>query len=348
LRLSGVRTKDAAFGAVGVVLAIIWLVAAIRVWPAIAPSARATPTPRPSSPIEVVRLNGSVAISAGGDIYVIRDAQMTRIASGGGRHDPALSADGTKLAFTLDQTIDGNRNFDGQTVPAHLAYSNVMARATSGGADEMLVNGLQKREANGFHVVEFESQPAWSADGSAIAFISDGGAGADLQVLTTATKRIATLSQGSVLADPAWAPDGKTIAVTTYTQGSPAILLVSADGRSEGERLKIARDGDVYRPSYSPDGKWLIATLRSSRGNDLIAVDLSTTRVVDLTSDGKSWGGVFSPDGTQVAFLRETDGAIDLYAMDVKDALAGGAPKPSQQVTHDGRIDGTSRPSWSR
>jgi Tol biopolymer transport system component len=326
----------------------VWLVAAIRVWPAIAPAPRATPTPRPSGDVEVVRLAGRVAVSAGGEVFVIADGRMTRIGSGAGRHDPALSADGTKIAFTLDQNIDGNRVFDGQTVPAHLAYSNVVWRNTSGGAEETLVNGLQKRDPTGFHVVEFESQPAWSPDGAAVAFISDGGAGAELQIITLATKRIAMLSQGSVLADPAWAPDGKTIAVTTYTQGTPALLLVAVDGRSPGERLRIAREGEVYRPSYSPDGKWIVATLRSTRGNDLVAVEVATTRVVDLTSDGKSWGGVFSPDGTQVAFLREHDGGIDLFAIDVREALAGGSPKAGQQVTRDGRLDGTSRPSWSR
>jgi len=65
-----------------------------------------------------------------------------------------------------------------------------------------------------------------------------------------------------------------------------------------------------------------------------------------LTNDGRSWNGVFSPDGKQLAFLREKDGAIDLYSMDLADALTGGSPKPAIKLTRGEGIDGASRPAW--
>lgn len=343
------RVKELAFGVVGVALAVGWLVLAVRLWPAISPSARPTTTPRPSGEVGVVNVAGRIAVAAGGDLLVLRGGRMSPLADGGGRRDPALSPDGTRVAYSLRGSIDGKRVFEGQTVPAHLEYASVVVRGTASGNDETLVDGVQRRDPNGFHQVEFETQPAWSPDGAQLAFISDDGGGADLEVLTLATKRIATLSQGSVLADPAWSPDGKTIAVTTYTSGTAGILFVPVDGRTQAKRLALKRDGDPYRPSYSPDGRWLLATLRTDRGNDLVAIELATDRVVDLTSDGRSWGGVFSPDGASVAFLREHDGAIDLFVLEVADALrTAAAPKAAAQVTRDGRLDGTSRPSWSR
>jgi Tol biopolymer transport system component len=75
-------------------------------------------------------------------------------------------------------------------------------------------------------------------------------------------------------------------------------------------------------------------------------VQVSSGRDVTLTSDGKSWNGVFSPDGRQLAFLRERDGVIDLYFMDLGDALSGGSPKPAVKLTRGEGIDGASRPAW--
>jgi Tol biopolymer transport system component len=161
--------------------------------------------------------------------------------------------------------------------------------------------------------------------------------------------RISTLSIGSNLADPSWAPDGKTIAVTSYTLGAPRILLVPTDGRVATPQ-KMSADGEAYRPSYSSDGKWLIYTLRHpTGGNDVHAIEVATGRDVALTSDGKSWNGVFSPDATSIAFMRETNGAIDIYAMELGGALSGGAAaKGPIKLTRGEGIDGESRIAWGK
>jgi Tol biopolymer transport system component len=67
---------------------------------------------------------------------------------------------------------------------------------------------------------------------------------------------------------------------------------------------------------------------------------------IALTSDGQSWNGVFSPDGKQMAFLREKDGVIDLYSMDLGEALTGGSSKSAVKLTRGEGIDGASRPAW--
>jgi Tol biopolymer transport system component len=72
----------------------------------------------------------------------------------------------------------------------------------------------------------------------------------------------------------------------------------------------------------------------------------TSSKDIALTNDGKSWNGVFSPDGKQMAFLREKDGVIDLYSMDLGDALTGGSPKSAIKLTRGEGIDGASRPAW--
>jgi len=235
---------------------------------------------------------------------------------------------------------------DGQVVPAHLRFSNVVSRSASGGTETVLINGLVKADS-GFHLVTWFDSPALSPDGKRIAVVADAGSGSsDLELFDAQSgKQVVPLSQGSNLADPAWSPDGKTIAVTSYTLGTPRLLLVPSDGRAS---IPLATpDGEPYRASYSPDGAWLVYTLRHEGKNDLHAVQMSGTKKdVVLTNDGKSWNGVFSPDGKQLAFLREKDGVIDLYSMDLADALAGGSPKSAIKLTRGEGIDGASRPAW--
>ena len=187
-----------------------------------------------------------------------------------------------------------------------------------------------------------------SPDGKRVAVVADYGQGySDLMLYDAQTgKQAVPLSVGSNLADPAWSPDGKMVAVTSYTLGNPRLLLVPADGRASVP--VTTPEGEPYRASYSPDGAWLVYTLRHDNRNDLHVMQMSGTAPKDiaLTSDGTSWNGVFSPDGKQMAFLREKDGVIDLYSMDLGDALTGGSPKSAVKLTRGEGIDGASRPAW--
>jgi len=344
-----IRAREIGFGAVAVVLVVVYLSIASRIAPALTPGA--SPTPTPTKPIERVQVpgpsvNGTIAFAIRGDVYVLAGGGYVPLTSEGRSHEPSISPDGRTVVFARIEEIDGKRTVDGQVVPAQLRFSNVVMKDSRGGAEKVLIDGLV-RAASGFHEVTWFDAPAASPDGKRIAVVADDGHGySDLALYDPQTgKRVALLSQGSNLADPVWSPDGQTIAVTSYTLGEPRLLLVAADGRVSNP-VKLSAGGEPYRPSYSPDGSWLVYTLRHEGKNDLHAVQVSGGRDVALTSDGKSWNGVFSPDGKQMAFLRERDGAIDLYYMDLADALSGGSPKSAMKLTHGEGIDGASRPAW--
>lgn len=345
------RWRELVFGAIAIVLVIGYGVFGARAAPLLVSAG--TPTPTPSKPVSAVpapQISGAIAFTLRGDIYLLRDSKYVNLTSDGRSFAPNLSADGRTLLFSRVETIDGKRTVDGQVVPAVLHYTNVVTKDTSGGTETILLNGLRQRSASGFHNVAWQDSPALSPDGKRFAVVTDvDGSGSDLEIYDTATgKRLSRLSQGSNLADPAWSPDGKTIAVTSFTLGAPYILMIAGDG-SHADPLKISADGEFYRPSFSPDGVWLIYTLRhTTGGNDVHAVEIKTGKDTALTSDGKSWNGVFGADGTSVAFLRETSGTIDLYAMDLGSALTGGSAKAAVKLTRGEGIDGESRPTWSR
>ena len=343
------RSRELVFTGIAAVLVVLYLGFALRYGSAFIPPSSPTPTPtKPVSRVPVAsgpEISGTIAFGLRGDIYVLSGKGYLPLTADGRSHEPSISTDG-RIFFARVEEIDGKRNVDNQIVPAHLRFSNVVSKTPELSGEQVVLNGLVKA-ADGFHVVTWFDSPAVSPDGKRIAVVADNGSGAsDLEVFDAQTgKLIVGLSQGSNLADPSWSPDGKTIAVTSYTQGAPRILLVPADGRASNP--VTTPEGEPYRASYSPDGNWLVYTLRHEGKNDLHAMQMSgTRRDVVLTTDGKSWNGVFSPDGKQLAFLREKDGVIDLYSMDLGDALSGGSAKSAVKLTRGEGVDGASRPAW--
>jgi WD40 repeat protein len=346
------RSRELIFAGIAAVLIVLYLGVGVRIGPAFFPPS--SPTPTPTKPVSLVTLppgadasvRGTIAFALRGDVYVLSGKGYAPLTSDGRSHQPGISSDGRTVFFARVEEIDGKRLVDGQVVPAHLRFSNVVSTSATGGAQTVVINGLIKAD-NGFHLVTWFDSPAVSPDGKRIAVVADAGNGSsDLELFDAQTgKQTVPLSQGSNLADPAWSPDGKTVAVTSYTLGAPRLLLVPVDGRASTSL--VTPDGEPYRASYSPDGAWLVYTLRHEGKNDLHAVQMSGTRKdIALTSDGASWSGVFSPDGKQMAFLREKSGVIDLYSMDLGDALAGGSPKNPVRLTRGEGIDGASRPAW--
>jgi len=345
------RLRELIFGAVAVALLAGYAVLGGRVAPFLAPGAAATPTPaRPVSAVPAPMVSGTIAFILRGDVFVLRNGQYTERTSEGRSVQPALSADGGTLYFARAEQIDGLRNADGAVVNAQLGFSNIVRMPAAGGAEEILLKGLVAPAPNRFHDVKWLLAPAVSPDGKRIAAIEgDDDGTADLIVYDPATKRVSVLSNGGDWADPSWSPDGTTIVVTSYDRGEPQLVQKPADNRPSAP-VKGIPDGEPYRASYSPDGKWLVYTLRhdDGRNNDVHAIEILTGKDVALTSDGVSWNGIFSPDGRQLAFVHADGFTIDLWVRDLGDALSGGRAGQPFKITHGEGVDGASRPAWAR
>jgi Tol biopolymer transport system component len=344
--------RELIFGVIAIALVVGYGVLGSRAAPLVLPAAAPTPTPtKPVSAVPAPQTSGTIAFTLRGDVYVLRQGKYVGVTSDARSVEPNLSDDGRTLLFVRAEAINGKRQVDGQVTPAILRYTDIVKKDPSGGAESIVLSGLLITSPGGFHTVAWFTGPAISPDAKRFAVTTDAAASgaSDLEIFDLLTgKRALLLSEGSNLADPTWSPDGKTIAVTSYTLGEPRILLVPADGRVAVPLAIKGTVGESYRPSYSPDGAWITYTLRHDGRNDVHAVDVKTGQDVALTSDGKSWNSVFSPDGKQIAFLRESGGLIDLYAMDVAEALTGGPARAAVKLTRGEGIDGDSRPAWGR
>ncbi|HEV2011005.1 MAG TPA: hypothetical protein VGS17_08280 [Candidatus Limnocylindria bacterium] len=342
------RVRDLIFSGFAVVLLVGYIAVGQRVAPLLLPGAAATPTPaRPTGKVAAPTIDGTLAFILRGDLFVLTGGHYFSHTEEGRSQTPAVSADGQTLYFARAEQIDGKSQVDGAVVNARLGYSNIIRKPTAGGPDEVLLDGLTK-SATGFHQVKWYLAPAPSPDGKTLAFIeADPDGSSNLLLYDFATKRPTPVSFGADWTDPAWSPDGKTIVVTAYDNGVPELLLKPTDGVTRSTPITHLPAGEPYRPTFSPDGRWIAYTLRHDGKNDLHAFEIATSRDLALTQDGQSWNAAFSPDGSQLAFLRAASFTIDLWVMDLGGVLTtGGPPKGTQKITNGEGVDGANRPSW--
>ena len=155
--------------------------------------------------------------------------------------------------------------------------------------------------------VEFQTDPAWSPDGTRIAFASAREGSFDIYVMNadgTGTKRLT--SSGANDQGPTWSPDGSRIAFARSDDGGH-VWLMNADGTG-AHRLTdddITAEGE---PAWSPDGRWIAYTHRAS-GSDLREIwvvhpDGSGRRSVTKL-EAKSYAPAWAPDAKRLAFSAD-------------------------------------------
>ncbi len=104
-----------------------------------------------------------------------------------------------------------------------------------------------------------EGEPAWSPDGSTIAYVRRTP-GTDIREIwlvgTDGRDRRALTTMRAESADPAWSPDGSLVAFSANRGGTGfGIFTTRSDG--QGLRRVVAGTDDAVEPAFSPDGKSL-------------------------------------------------------------------------------------------
>ncbi|HJQ32368.1 MAG TPA: protein kinase [Pyrinomonadaceae bacterium] len=166
-----------------------------------------------------------------------------------------------------------------------------------------------------------ESQPAFSPDGSRIAFRSDREpAGIYVMEATGENVRLA-VAEGF---HPSWSPDGKEIVYSTVGRDTPTVRTTVPSAlwvvHLETGAKRLLTQTDAVQPSWSPHGQrvayWFmppnvgrsdIATI-PSRGGDAVVV----------TRDAATnWNPVWSPDGRFLYFASDRRGDMSFWRVEI-------------------------------
>jgi Tol biopolymer transport system component/imidazolonepropionase-like amidohydrolase len=273
-----------------------------------------------------------------GDLLYTADGKIKRRpAAGGAARAIEFSAD---VSFTRPAFTPKRHRFDptgpqpvrGIVHPAASPDGRRIAFAALGDLWLMPVDGTPSRLTTD---PALDTAPAWSPDGTSIAYSSDRSGGMNIWIRdlqSGADRQITRLTVAATL--PAWSPDAARIA------------FVDADGQLQVVDVKSGAVRKIHdhlnepgRPSWSPDGSAVIVSslkVYSTRFRE------GTNQVLRVPIDGsgdrwfdpaphksigmrEDYGPVWSPDGSQMAAI--VDGLLTAWPVG-RDGAPLGPPRP--------------------
>jgi dipeptidyl aminopeptidase/acylaminoacyl peptidase len=179
-----------------------------------------------------------------------------------------------------------------------------------------------------------DGSPAWSADGTKLAFTRPGKANNDdVFVMNSTGKAQRNVTKTSPDdANPDWAPDGSKI---TYDVSGTRVFAANPDGTG---MTRLVPGG--YEATWSSTGKIAYSeTVEPSNSEIFVAnADGSDAHNVTNAPGYDDDSAVWSPDGTKLAFVRFYGGAGEIFVMN-----ADGSGQAD--LTNDPASDGD--PTWS-
>lgn len=171
---------------------------------------------------------------------------------------------------------------------------------------------------------------ALEARGEVLTIPRAGGAAANITRTSSSAER-----------DPAWSPDGRSIAYFSDADGEYALYVRDTTGQMPPTKLGVERPGLFYQPIWSPDGRSIAYIDKFRR---LWWVDIATkrhTRVEGVVNTEERYA--WTPDSRELIFVNEKPTymrELALYSLESGTVRSlthplGDACRPA--FSHDGR-----------
>ncbi len=234
---------------------------------------------------------------------------------------PAWSPDGTRLTYTAE--VDG--------------FKKLFVRSLETSDPEQLTHGPRD-----------DIQPVWSPDGKSIAFVRSNlpngrlapsdvlgffFEGGDIHVLDPSDGSTAKVIDEAF--NPAFSPDGSTIAFDATWAGPRRIWMTDQRGRNPRQLTTDASEAVAHvSPTWSPDGARIAFRRVEKTRADIEMINIDGQSATRLTNDGfNDIDPEWSVPGSRVFFSSNRGGGLNIWSVPVENGRAG---TPEQVTTGAG------------
>ncbi|MEJ2217102.1 MAG: S9 family peptidase [Gemmatimonadota bacterium] len=269
------------------------------------------------------------------------------------------SPDGKRLLLTIkDPSVADTASEKPKTRPPHVIDRLQFKRDYAGYLDRrrnhLYVFDLDGHELRQLTFGDYDDgSPVWSPDGSRVAFVSnrtaepDANDNTDIWVVSLAdtaahpTLQRVTTNPGTDN-QPAWSPDGRTIAYTTQLEpklfwyATAYVATVPAEGGQP--HVLRALDRNVYELHFTADGSRIWGLLEDDGANVLARIDPNTgavDRVIDGDVSVRSYD--VGPKGFVAALVSNPTLPSEVFALDGDGAAVGAAARSTHRASPDRR-----------
>lgn len=142
------------------------------------------------------------------------------------------------------------------------------------------------------------TEPAWSPDGTRVAFANKNNP-LGIKIVNADGTGLTSVTTAATDDDPTWSPDGRKLAFASVVNGRHRLVTANLDGSGRNV-LTPSLEREVVDPEWSPDG----SRIAFSDTTDVYVVnaDGSNLRDLNLSVPGKAFAPTWSPDGSKLAY----------------------------------------------